>query len=233
MDSVITVVRARTGGDIAVVTLRDLGGRTASDVALRIGREWRVGGRGPAADPANNLGVIILLKPREGGRPGTGDLFIATGRGAEGVLPDARAGRIRDAMVPFLAREQYGPALALGVDSVAAAFLERVDGRAAPPAAATPPPRQRRVAPTQVLAIAVVVAVALMVLLLVGAATRSGVRPRRRRHRFWIVPGSWHHGGSWGGWSGGGGWGGGGGGGGFGGFGGGGGFSGGGAGGKF
>jgi len=128
LDSVIAGLHARTDAEIVVVTLRDLGGRPAADVALHIGRAWGVGARGEAGDPRRNLGVVILLKPLENGRPGTGELFIATGRGAEGVLPDARVGRIRDAMVPYLAREDYAAGLGLGVDSVAAALAEAVAG---------------------------------------------------------------------------------------------------------
>src|SRR5207244_1906586 len=52
----------------------------------------------------------------------TGQVFIATGRGAEGFLTGARVGRIRDAMTPYLAREDYGAGLALGVDLIAQAF---------------------------------------------------------------------------------------------------------------
>jgi len=49
-----------------------------------------VGAKGAAGDPAKNLGIVMLLVPEKDHRPGTGQLFIATGRGAEGFLPDAR-----------------------------------------------------------------------------------------------------------------------------------------------
>src|SRR2546422_7445781 len=65
MTAVITELRAKTRGEIAVVTLADIGGRTASDVALQIGRQWGVGARGAAGDPAKNLGVVVLLVPRK------------------------------------------------------------------------------------------------------------------------------------------------------------------------
>src|SRR5439155_1212367 len=69
-----------------------------------------------------NLGVVVLLVPLKNHRPGTGQVFIATGRGAEGFLTDAQAGRIRDAMVPYLARADYGAGLTLGVQLIAQAF---------------------------------------------------------------------------------------------------------------
>src|SRR2546422_275701 len=88
MEATLRQVRQLTNGDIAVVTLSDLGGRPASDDALQIGRRWGLGGAGAAGDPAKNLGVVVLLVPRKDHRPGSGALFIATGRGAEGVLPE-------------------------------------------------------------------------------------------------------------------------------------------------
>src|SRR5216110_913129 len=122
IEAVIAEVREKTRGDIAVVTLADIGDRAPADVALQIGRQWGVGAKGEAGDPAKNLGVVVLLVPLKNHRPGTGQVFIATGRGAEGFLPDARVGRIRDAMTPYLAREDYGAGLALGVDLIAQAF---------------------------------------------------------------------------------------------------------------
>src|SRR5213080_5016469 len=124
MEAVIAEVRDKTRGEIAVVTLPDIDDRPAADVALEIGRRWGVGAKGEAGDPAKNLGVVVLLVPKQNHRPGTGQVFIATGRGAEGFLTDARVGRIRDAMTPYLAREDYGAALARGVDLVAQAFAQ-------------------------------------------------------------------------------------------------------------
>jgi len=145
MEAVIAEVRDKTRGEIAVVTLPDIGDRPASEVALQIGRQWGVGAKGAAGDPAKNLGVVVLLVPQKDHRPGTGQLFIATGRGAEGFLPDARVGRIRDAMAPYLARGEYGAGLAYGVDLVAQAFAQEfgVTLNAAP--APSPRPAQRDV----------------------------------------------------------------------------------------
>jgi len=95
---VVDEVRQKSGGEIVVVTLADLGGRASIDVARDIGRQWRVGALGQAGDARRNAGVIVLLKP--GQRPGDGqsELAIATGSGAEGFVTDALAGRVRDAM---------------------------------------------------------------------------------------------------------------------------------------
>src|SRR5437879_10120510 len=124
MEAVIAEVRAKSRGEIAVVTRPDIGDRAASDVALQIGRQWGVGAKGEAGDPARNLGIVVLLVPLKSHRSGTGQVFIATGRGAEGFLPDGRVGRIRDAMTPALAEEDYSRGLEIGVGLLAQAFAD-------------------------------------------------------------------------------------------------------------
>ena len=214
MEAVSAEVREKTRGEIAVVTLADIGDRSASDVALQIGRQWGVGAKGDPGDRARNAGVVLLLVPRKNHRPGTGDVFISVGRGAEGFLTDARAGRIRDAMLPALGAEDYGKGLALGVDLIADAFATEFGVTLTNPAMQPVSDDRPRVAIPSLWLIAAVI------LLLIFT---------RGRILWWVLWGlSQSRGG--GGWSGGGGRGGGGG---FGGFGGGGGFSGGGAGGRF
>ena len=214
MEAVIGDVREKTRGEIAVVTLADIGDRSASDVALQIGRQWGVGAKGDPGDRARNAGVLLLLVPRKNHQQGTGDVFISVGRGAEGFLPDARAGRIREAMLPALGAEDYGKGLALGVDLIAQTFATEfgvtLDSSATPRPVSDDRPR---------VTIPSLWLIAAVILLLIFT---------RGRILWWVLWGLSQSRG--GGWSGGGGRGGGGG---FGGFGGGGGFSGGGAGGKF
>ncbi|HMA44350.1 MAG TPA: TPM domain-containing protein [Gemmatimonadales bacterium] len=232
LEPMLRELQRKTRGDIAVVTLPDLGGREAADVALQIGRQWGVGGTGEAGDPARNLGIVVLLVPRKNHQPRTGDLFISTGRGAEGFLPDARVGRIRDAMLPSLAREDYGEALETGVGLLVQAFTDEFHVTLDSALALAPPSEPAEGRPLPGIAIGIVAVIALLIFL--NAASRAA-RVGRRRGSWWWTGGGWGGwGGGGGGWSGGfGGFGGGGGGGGFGSFGGGGGFSGGGAGGKF
>jgi len=220
MEAVIREVREQTRGEIAVVTLADIGDRRASDVALQVGRQWGVGAQGDAGDRGKNAGVVVLLVPQKNHRPGTGDVFISVGRGAEGFLTDARAGRIRDSMLPFLAAEDYGKGVGLAVDLIAQAFAQEFGVTLSGPSA--PVGRTVREPPGVQIPIGWILALVLFLLVVT-----------RGRILWWVLWGlSQSRGGGWGG-RGGGGWGGRGGGGGFGGVGGGGGFSGGGAGGKF
>ncbi len=213
IESVIAEVREKTRGEIVVVTLADIGDRPASDVAVQVGREWGVGAKGEAGDRARNLGVVLLLVPRKNHRPGTGDVFISVGRGAEGFLTDARSGRIRDAMVPFLAAEDYGKGAAVGVDLIAQGFAQEFGVTLT-----GPPDAVGRTLPEPP-GVQIPIGWILALILFLLVVTRG-------RILWWVVWALSQSRG--GGWSGGGG-----GGGGFGGFGGGGGFSGGGAGGKF
>jgi uncharacterized protein len=214
----VAEVRAKTRGEIVVVTLSDIGDRAAADVALQIGREWKVGPGAPPGDAARNLGVVILLVPRKDHRPGTGRFYIAPGRGAEGFLTDAAAGRIGDAVVPDMAREDYSTALERAVDLVAATFAREFQVTLT--GGGSTPPDGRPAPEPPVLPFGLLIAVAILLIVLT-------------RGRILLLPFYLGRFGGRAGWSGGGGFGGGwggGGGGGFGGFGGGGGFSGGGAG---
>ncbi len=212
-------LRTATGAELAVVTLPTIEDRAPGDVALAIGRAWGVGAKGEAGDPAKNAGIVLLLVPRTPEHKG--EIYLSTGRGIEGIITDATAGRITDLMLPDLRAAQWGPALVLGTravvstvakgygvsDSVLATADPFVGGDAGNP----------DINPFAVFLIIVVV------LIILSSASRRG---RGGRRGPMIFPG----GGGWGGggWGGGGGFGGGGGG--FGGFGGGGGFSGGGGG---
>ncbi|MEO8090034.1 MAG: TPM domain-containing protein [Gemmatimonadales bacterium] len=222
LEDLITRLRAATGAEIAVVTLPSVGDQDPAEVALAIGRKWKVGAKADIGDSRRNAGIVLLLVPRQGGRPGTGQLRIEVGQGLEGVIPDAAAGRIRrEVMGPDLEREAYGPALVKGVQALAG---EIARGFGVSDSALTA--YRAPVAPGNgVRSLGSFLPIALFIVFLLLRARGSSGR-RRRRNVYW-------GGGPWigGGWGGGGGFGGGGGG--FGGFGGGGGFSGGGAGGRF
>ncbi|HET9709568.1 MAG TPA: TPM domain-containing protein, partial [Gemmatimonadales bacterium] len=165
---------------------------------------------------------------------GTGQVRIEVGKGAEGFLNDARAGRISDAMIPALRNEDYSSALETGAGLLAQAFADEfhVTLSAPAPAPQAAEPQTGPSLPGPIVAFVVF----LIIILVLSSIARAG-RGGGLGALWWLsILGSMRGSGRgrWGG-GGGGGWGGfgGGGGGGFGGFGGGGGFSGGGAGGRF
>ena len=196
------------------------------DVALQIGREWKVGNLAPIGDASRNAGVVILVVPKESAQDGRGRCRILTGQGTEGFITDATTGAICREATPFFAQRDYGAGIQLVTLRVAQRYAQEfgftLDTAFDAPAYAPP---SRRPAPVERgggINPIVLLIILFIVLSLLGGGRRRGCMPI-------FIP---FGGGGWGG--GGGGWGGGGfgggGGGGFGGFGGGGGFSGGGGG---
>jgi uncharacterized protein len=223
-------VRDKSKGEIAIVTLPDLGGRASSDIALRIGREWKVGNLAAIGDQSRNAGTVILLVPKETSSDGRGACRVETGQGAEGFITDATAGEICREATPAFQQRDYGAGLELVTQRVAQRYAQEygfaldstVEAPVMPAPTRQPATRSGGGFPPFLWLI-----IFFVILSLIG-----GGRGRRRGcggcFPLFLPFGGFGGGGRGGGWSGGGF--GGGGGGGFGGFGGGGGFSGGGGG---
>jgi len=222
LETLALKVNAATRGDMAVVTLPDLGGRPVEEVSLRLGREWKLGANAAVGDKARNAGVLILIVPKETSSTGRGACRIETGQGTEGFLTDAMAGELcRAARDRFVAKD-YGGAIEFIAGNIAeryaAEYNVTLDGTPLP-AAGTSSERRPQNIPVPGWLIVVV----LIVFVILAIKGKLGW--------LWIILSIMSSGrGGRGGGGGGGGFGGGGGGGGFGGFGGGGGFSGGGGG---
>jgi uncharacterized protein len=126
-------LNAATRGDMVVVTLPDLGGRPVEEVALRLGREWKVGANAQIGDAARNAGVIILIVPKETAADGRGRCRIEVGQGAEGFITDATAGELcREQTDRFRAQDYSGAVEGLSfavADRYAAAFNVTLDGQ--------------------------------------------------------------------------------------------------------
>lgn len=228
-------VRAKTGGEIAVVTMSDLRGRDVGDVALRIGRQWGVGAAASAGDPTKNAGVVVLLVPKETASDGQGRISITTGRGVEGFITDGAAGDMRRAATPYFIQRDYGSGLLLIVSEIADRFAREFGvtlDSATVPRVESPGPVSGPVAIAP--SFGTLLFLLFVVFLILSGLSRAGGRRGGGGsgclNLLWALSVAQSHGGRRGGW-GGGGFGGGsfGGGGGFGGFGGGGGFSGGGS----
>ena len=99
-----------TSTQIVIVTLPSLEGNEPADYATALGREWRVGQEG------QDNGVVILLSRDDR------EVFIATGYGLEGAIPDAIASRIvRNVMVPRFREGNFYAGLDAAVDHLVAA----------------------------------------------------------------------------------------------------------------
>jgi uncharacterized protein len=111
MERVVQDVRAKSNGEIAVVTLPDLQGRDPAEIALRIGREWKVGNMAAIGDRSRNAGVVILLVPKETSSDGRGHCRVETGQGAEGFITDATSAAICRQATPAFQQRDYGTGL--------------------------------------------------------------------------------------------------------------------------
>lgn len=117
IDSLAQRVRAVTRGEMVTVTLADLGGRPVEEVALRLGREWKIGANAAVGDAARNAGVVILIVPKESSADGKGYCRIEVGQGAEGFITDGTAGEIcRNQVSSFRAKEYGAAAEAIAAD---------------------------------------------------------------------------------------------------------------------
>lgn len=109
LEEKLEVFSNETSNQICVVIVDDLNGLDAASYAFKIGNTWGVG----KADKDN--GIVILIKPTQtdGGR----DLFIATGQGLEGAIPDLATKKVRDKEItPYLKNGEFYKALDNGTD---------------------------------------------------------------------------------------------------------------------
>lgn len=85
----------QTSNQVVIVTVDDLHGFTPNQFATEIGDRWGVG------QAKEDNGIVILFKEKT--TFSKGEVYIATGRGLEGALPDVFCHRIiDDKMIPRL-----------------------------------------------------------------------------------------------------------------------------------
>jgi uncharacterized protein len=120
MERIAHEVRAKSKGEIVVVTLQSLKGRPIEEWGPRIGNAWGVGFAGAPDDPRTNTGVVILVAPRER------QSRVELAHGANAFISDERAGRIMDEqMMPALKKGDFGTGLLRGVNAFALEFARR------------------------------------------------------------------------------------------------------------
>ncbi|MDN3669129.1 TPM domain-containing protein [Echinicola jeungdonensis] len=96
-----------TSTQIAVVLLQSVGQYDIGDYAFQLGEKWGIGQEGKD----NGLLILAAMKDHK--------VFIATGYGMEGAVPDAIANRLVDnVIVPAFKREAYFEGLNQATDMV-------------------------------------------------------------------------------------------------------------------
>jgi len=124
LESIARIVQTRSGGEIAVITLDDLGGRPVEETSLRFAREWGVGAKGEVGDQRRNAGTVILLVPKEASADGRGYCRIETGMGAEGFITDATSGTICRAATDRFRATDYSGGLLIVTSLVAEEYAQ-------------------------------------------------------------------------------------------------------------
>ncbi len=84
LESLDTELMQKAGVAIVIVTVPRLEGETIDQLAVRVQHDWGVGTRG------SDESVVITLAVEDR------KIFIATGYGTEGYLPDGKVGALRD-----------------------------------------------------------------------------------------------------------------------------------------
>lgn len=89
-----------TSNQIVILIVNDLCGMEPFEFASKTGDRWGVG------LSAHDNGIVILIKPKTSEEKGT--VFIAVGKGLEGVIPDAVAKRIVEVeILPHFKKAEY------------------------------------------------------------------------------------------------------------------------------
>ena len=109
LEGVLEQFARETSTQIVLVTIASLDGYDPGDYAPRLAEQWGVGQKG------KDNGIVILLKPKT--NESSGEVFIATGYGLEGVLPDAiiNSTVIENEMIPYFKQDDYLGGLASGI----------------------------------------------------------------------------------------------------------------------
>lgn len=194
-----------TSNRIMLVVVGDLCGYPASDFAFRLGEEWGIGAKGV------DNGIVFLVKPTGG--PGDRHVFIATGYGLEGAIPDATAKQVvENEVLPAFRNGQFYAGIDQATTTLMGMAKKEIDVES----------YGKEAFPWQALVFMFV----FMGFILWSFVSKANGYAKRNNVDFWTAwalmnAASDRHRGQWGGFSGGGGGFGGGGGGGFGGFGGG------------
>lgn len=105
--SVLLQYQKDTSNEIAVLIVKTLDGMTPVDAAVEVGRKWGVGSK----EKDNGILMLIAYEDRE--------VFIATGYGLEGAVPDIVAsGVVNEDMLPAFREGKYYEGIMAGIDSL-------------------------------------------------------------------------------------------------------------------
>ena len=108
LTTLLQELKDKTGAEIAVVTVETTQPLTAFDYAMKVAEAWKPGTKG------KDNGVVFLVATKDH------KMYIVTGYGVEGVLPDGKVGEIQDEyIVPHFKRGDYAGGILAGTQVMA------------------------------------------------------------------------------------------------------------------
>jgi uncharacterized protein len=111
LESKLVSFSNQTSSQIAIAIVPDLEGYDKASYAYGLGEKWGVGQKG------KNNGILILVKPKY--QNSKGEVFIATGYGLEGAVPDAITKRIvENDILPYFKQNMYYKGLDEGTNRI-------------------------------------------------------------------------------------------------------------------
>lgn len=107
----LTAFARETSNQVLVLIVDTLCGEEPSDLAFAIGERWGIGQKG------FDNGIVFLIKPT--GSAGTRKVFIATGYGLEGAIPDATCRRIiEQEVLPHFKQGEFAAGIEAALDVI-------------------------------------------------------------------------------------------------------------------
>jgi uncharacterized protein len=102
----ITELKEKTGFEIAVAVITDIGNENYNDYATELYNKWLIGSN-------DDMGVLIMIAVNQR------KLKIEVGYGAESIITDSYAGRVKnDYLIPNLKNDDYNTAIKMTVAAI-------------------------------------------------------------------------------------------------------------------
>jgi len=118
-DKLCREIEEQTTSEVAVLTVKSTRPLETQQYGQMVFDRWKIGKKGKD----NGVLFLVAVEDRK--------MWIATGYGVEGVLPDGKVGEIRDRlMVPLFRQQRYGEGIYMGVKAVGSVLS---GGKMAPP----------------------------------------------------------------------------------------------------
>lgn len=107
LEAALSAYKKETSNEIAFLIVPSLSGAVIADLAVETGRQWKVG----ATEKNNGIVVVVALLER--------NMFMATGTGLEGAVPDIVAkGIIDEVMAPRFRNGEYAEGIADAIEAL-------------------------------------------------------------------------------------------------------------------